>query len=148
MTFRESAGKISGSAKINSQHEILIPTAIFCDRTLSFLEALVEYLHEVRKLNYHEIAVLTNRDERNIWTLYHRAVDKRARKPAQVKVVSNIFIPLSVVRDRSLSILEVVVQHLTEKTPLRNFQIALLLNRSDETVATVRRRIKKKWKTS
>ena len=147
MNFRENPRKTSSSDRDNSQHEILIPTAIFCDRRVSFLESLVVYLKEQRKLGLSEIASLLNRSRKTIWTSYQRSLAKRTTPP-KVKIVSNIFIPVSVVRDRSLSILEVVVQYLTDKTSLTNHQIALLLNRSDETVATVRRRIKKKWKTS
>ena len=57
--------------------EIQIPTYIFQDRTLSILEALSEYLHKTRKISYHEIAILLNRDDRTIWTCCHRAEIKR-----------------------------------------------------------------------
>ncbi|RME16944.1 MAG: hypothetical protein D6797_03520 [Bdellovibrio sp.] len=59
---------------------MLIPSFILEDRTLSVLEALVEFLKEKKGLNYHEIGVLLNRDERNIWTVYHRARKKRGKK--------------------------------------------------------------------
>ena len=124
--------------------EILVPTTIFCDRSLSFLEALVEYLKEQLNLSYHEIAVLTNRDERNIWTLYRRAEHKRSATSPDTKKSPFIQIPLSVVTDRSVSILEVVVEHLRNKARLSNHQIAMLLNRSDKTVSTVYMRTKKK----
>ncbi len=56
---------------------INIPTSIFRDRSLSVLEAVVEYLKEHHNLNYHQIARLLNRDERTIWTVYNRAKKKR-----------------------------------------------------------------------
>ncbi|MAG50254.1 hypothetical protein CL621_01275 [archaeon] len=61
---------------------ISIPSHVLKDRTLSVLEALVEYLKEKQNLTYHEISILINRDERNIWTVYSRAKKKRenARK--------------------------------------------------------------------
>ncbi len=59
------------------KENIKIPIEIFQDRTLSVLEAIVEYLKEKLKLNYHEIGVLLNRDERTIWTCYNRAKNKR-----------------------------------------------------------------------
>ena len=59
--------------------EINIPSSILRDRKLSALEAIIEYLKEVRKLNYHEISVLLKRDERNIWTMYNRAKKKRLK---------------------------------------------------------------------
>ena len=55
---------------------ILIPSNIFKNRSLSILEALVEYLKEKRSLTYHEIAELLERDDRTIWTVYNRAKKK------------------------------------------------------------------------
>jgi len=57
----------------------LIPTEIFKDRTLSVLEAIVEYLKEQKGLSYHEIAEMLNRDDRTVWTCYHRAKQKRKK---------------------------------------------------------------------
>ena len=54
-----------------------IPLDIISDRTLSVLEAIVEYLHEKKSLSFHQIAVLTKRDDRTIWTCYSRAKKKR-----------------------------------------------------------------------
>lgn len=55
---------------------ISVPYYIFKDRRLSVLEALVTYLRDNFKLRYSEIADLLNRDERNIWTVYHRGKNK------------------------------------------------------------------------
>ena len=57
--------------------KVEIPSNIFRDRTLSVLEIMVEYLKEEINLSYHEIAVLLNRDDRTIWTVYNRAKKKR-----------------------------------------------------------------------
>jgi hypothetical protein len=57
--------------------EVMIPSSIFLDRNISVLEVLVRYLKEQKKLKYHEIAVLLNRDDRTIWTCYNRALKKR-----------------------------------------------------------------------
>lgn len=128
-----------------SKSQILIPTTIFCDRGLSFLESLVEYLKEQLNFSYHEIGMLTNRDERNIWTLYSRARRKRDKiEEMSVKKSPLVQIPLSVVKDRSLSILEVVVEYLRDKANMTNHQIAVILNRSDKTVSTVYMRTKRK----
>ena len=61
------------------EKEILIPSTVFLDRSLSVLEAMVEYLKEKRGLTYHEIAVFLNRDDRTIWTCYNRAMKKRGK---------------------------------------------------------------------
>jgi len=60
--------------------KIFIPLSIFEDRRLSALEAIVEYLKEKRHLTFHQIAVMTNRDDRTIWTTYNRAKTKRKRR--------------------------------------------------------------------
>jgi len=136
--------KLSELNKDTDKFEILIPSAIFYDRSVSVLESLVEYLKQAYRLSYHKIAVLTNRDERNIWTIYHRASIKRAERKFIAEKRPNFFIPLSVVKDRSLSILEVLVSYLKQNTSFTNHQIALLLNRSDKTIWTVYNRAKKK----
>ncbi|MFH1307246.1 MAG: hypothetical protein ABIH72_00140 [archaeon] len=59
------------------EKEISIPSSIFKDRKLKVLEVLVEYLKEKLNLSYHEIALLLNRDDRTIWTVYSRARKKR-----------------------------------------------------------------------
>ena len=49
-----------------------IPLTIFQDRSHSVLESIVHHLKDTYNLRYSEIAVLINRDERNIWQLYNR----------------------------------------------------------------------------
>lgn len=56
--------------------EITISYVIFQERKLSVLESLVKYLKEHYKLRFSEIAVLLNKDQRNIWTVYNRAKKK------------------------------------------------------------------------
>ena len=56
-----------------------LPTFIFRDRKVAVLEAIVEYLKDEKKLTYHEIAVMLNRDDRTIWTCYKRAKKKRKK---------------------------------------------------------------------
>ena len=58
-------------------HSLMIPSFVFKDRRLKVLEVLVEYLKEDCSLSYHEIAILLNRDDRTIWTVYQRALKKR-----------------------------------------------------------------------
>jgi hypothetical protein len=58
---------------------VSIPSFVFRDRSVAVLECLVEYLKDERKLSFHEIAVLLNRNDRTVWTVYTRAKKKRAR---------------------------------------------------------------------
>ena len=55
----------------------MIPTFIFRDRSVAVLEVMVEYMHDIKKLSFHEIAVMLNRNDRTIWTVYRRAKLKR-----------------------------------------------------------------------
>ena len=52
--------------------DIKIPLQHFTDRSLSVLESLVSYLKENFNLSLHDIASLLQRDDRTIWTVYHR----------------------------------------------------------------------------
>ena len=54
-----------------------VPVKILQDRNLSVLENVVAYLKDTFGLNYHSIAVLLNRDDRTIWTVYQRAKKKK-----------------------------------------------------------------------
>ena len=56
-----------------------IPTKIFQDRRLAVLESIVLFLKEEQNLSFHEIAALLNRDDRTIWTVYHRVTKKREK---------------------------------------------------------------------
>lgn len=61
------------------EKEVFIPSYIFKDRTVSVLEAIVEYLKENQGLSFHQIAVLLNRNDRTIWTVYSRVKRKRKK---------------------------------------------------------------------
>ena len=60
-----------------SINQISIPVEILSDRSVATLEAVTEYMFDVLHLSYHEIALLLKRDDRTIWTCYHRAKSKR-----------------------------------------------------------------------
>ena len=57
--------------------KFFIPVSVFTNRKFSVLEAIVSYLKSNFNLRYSEIAVLLNRDERNIWTVYNRYKKKK-----------------------------------------------------------------------
>ncbi|MBW3015020.1 hypothetical protein KY330_01230 [Candidatus Woesearchaeota archaeon] len=123
---------------------VRIPVSLFMDRSLSVLEVLVEYLKEEMHFTFHEIAVMTNRDDRTIWTVYSRVKKKREKKSKPELQKSEVFVPLSVLLDRTLSVLEVLVEYLKEKLHLTYHEIAVLTNRNDRTIWTVYDRARKK----
>jgi len=126
---------------IASDYEILIPTAILTNRSISSFEAIVIYLKEEFRLKYSEIANLTGRDQRNIWTIYNRAI--RKIKPVRHRV-ENTFFPLSTLKETTTSPLEAIIEYLKLEQDLTISQIARLLLRSPKTIWTVYQRVRKK----
>lgn len=62
---------------MDNERYLNIPSFIFKDRGLAALEAVVVYLKDSQGMTYAQIAKLLNRDDRTIWTTYHRAKKKR-----------------------------------------------------------------------
>jgi len=122
--------------------EVLIPISIFEVEALSALETICKYLKEDLDLNYSKIALLLNRDSRTIWTTYSNALKKR-KDPLQVKD-SKFLIPVSILKNRKLSVLEALVSYLKDNFNLRYSQIAVLLARDERNIWTVYHRSKKK----
>lgn len=139
-----SEKKEGKSGDMPSDGSIKIPVSLFTDRSLSVLEVLVEYLKDELHYSYHEIAVLINRDDRTIWTVYSRVKKKREKIKRPKLKKAEIFIPLDILFDRSLSVLEVLVRYLKEELHLTYHEIAVLLNRNDRTIWTVYNRVQKK----
>ena len=122
--------------------EVLIPISIFEVKGLSALETICKYLKEELDLNYSKIALLLNRDSRTIWTTYNIACKKRKEK--LVVKESKFFFPVSIFRDRKLSVLEALVGYLKDSFNLRYSQIAILLRRDERNMWSVYNRYKKK----
>ena len=129
----------------NSDYNKLpISVSVFCDRSLSVFEVLVEYLKEEKNLKFSEIAVITNRNARTIWTVYDRAKKKRKKIPKAPLRLSKIMLPVNVLVDRRFSVLEAIVIYLKEELKYSFHEIGRLLNRNDRTVWTVYSRACKK----
>ena len=62
-----------------SHSRVVVPLDIFNSRELRIFESLVKFLREKKSLRYRDIAILLNRNDRTIWTLYNRAI-KKVRK--------------------------------------------------------------------
>jgi len=58
---------------------MLLPVLIFKDRRFTVFESVVLYLKE-KRMRYSEIAKSLDRNQRNIWTVYSRAVIKLHKK--------------------------------------------------------------------
>lgn len=77
--------KISYKPKLTQDgQEIHIPFSIFSPE-LTVFESIIIYLNETQKLRFSEIAKLTSRDQRTIWTIYRRATSgKKSKKNSSV----------------------------------------------------------------
>ncbi|MAG15992.1 hypothetical protein CMO88_02940 [Candidatus Woesearchaeota archaeon] len=124
--------------------EIEVPASVF-SRKLSSLETICKYLKENLGLSYHEIAELLNRNDRTIWITYRNA-SKKVKSKFVVKD-TKLMIPVSVIANRKLSVLEAIVSYL-RKLKLTYHKIAVILKRDQRNIWTVHSRAKKKWKNS
>lgn len=121
-----------------------VPVSIFSGK-LSPSEALCLFLKQDRGLSFHDIAVLLNRDDRSVWTSCARA--KKKSKKQFTEKDDDILLPISMFTDRSLSIMEHVVDLLTHQHKMTNSQIAKMLNRNPSAIATVANRAESKKAT-
>ena len=119
-----------------------IPISIFKNDSLSDLETIVKYLRENLQLSFKQIASLTNRNEIALAVSYRNS---RKKFPSKfTERTSPYDIPILILQDRNLSVLENVVSFLKDKFGLSYHQIAVMLNRNDRTIWTVYQRAKKK----
>jgi hypothetical protein len=65
--------------KLVVKESILLPISILRNLDFTLLENIVLYLKENLGLSYHKIAVLLQRDDRTIWTIYDRVKKKSAK---------------------------------------------------------------------
>ena len=127
-----------------SEKEVQIPVSVFKNDYLGSLETIVKYLRENLLLSFKQIASLTNRNEIALAVTYRNARKKLGAKfPDEI---SAYFIPVSILQDRSLSVLENIVSYFKDTFGLTYHKIGVLLNRNDRTIWTVYQRARKKKK--
>jgi hypothetical protein len=120
--------------------DLSIPITIFTNK-LGGLEGLVKYLKENIGMTYHEIAEITNRNDRTIWTAYNKSVKKQPTKLIVKQTL--VFVPVSILKNRKLTILEAVIVYLKDKG-MKYIEIAELLNRDQRNIWTIYSRAIKK----
>lgn len=74
--YNDSKEKTKENFNTIDKNCLFVPTLIFVDRSLSFLESLVRYLRENLNMKYCKIANLIGKDDRTVWTVYYRAKKK------------------------------------------------------------------------
>ncbi len=77
VTYRNARKKLEQRFVIDEIPAYSIPVSILKDRKLSVLENITAYFKDTFGLTYHKIALLLNRNDRTIWTVYQRAKKKR-----------------------------------------------------------------------
>ena len=122
-----------------------VPVTVLFDREVSRFEAIIEYLKEERNLSYRQIAMLTNRNDRTIWTVYNRAKKKRQGIARVYELKKRMLrVPASIFTDRNVSVLETISEYLKDQRNMTYAEIAKVTNRDDRTIWTVYNRAKRK----
>ncbi len=145
LTQQEIAELVNKVLKVPVKEEVKVPISVFKNDYLASLENIVKYLRENLLLSFKQIAELTNRNEIALAVTYRNAKRKLAEKFV-VTEISPYSIPVSILKDRNLSVLENIAAYLKDTFGLTYHKIAVLLNRDDRTIWTVYQRAKKKKK--
>jgi hypothetical protein len=117
------------------------PLSIFDNGKISALEAIVKYLREEKGLSFIRISRITNRSDKTIWITYSQAKKKMPEKFKAVR--SSLSIPIQIIADRKISVLENIVVYL-KSSGMSYYDIAKSINRNYATVVTVCNRARKK----
>ena len=119
---------------------IEIPVSIF-SRELSSLESIVKFLIENKKIGISTVAMALNRDLSTIYQAYNST---KRKYPGKLDIRQGISIPVSIIAERKLAVLESIVAYLKDSLNLTNHEIAAALKRDDRTIWTVYNRALKK----
>lgn len=138
--FKENKSLELKEVLLALEKNISIPGSIFL-KQLGCLECICKFLKEHHKLSNIEIAKLTNRSSKSIW----QAISQARRKYPKNLIVKkdSIMIPIKILENKKLSILENIVYYLKNKN-LSYHEIAELLARDDRTIWTVYQKAIKK----
>lgn len=117
-----------------------IPTDCF-NKKLGSLETITKYLKENKNMTTKKIAEMTGRTTSTIINTYKKAKQKQ---PEQLTPKSDILIPIKIISNKKLSVLENIAVYLKEERKLKLRQIGKLLQRSEKTIWTVYNRAKKR----
>lgn len=145
LSSEEIVNLVVKSLKVPAKEEVKVPISVFKNDYLSSLENIVKYLRENLLLSFRQIGSLTNRNGIALAVTYRNA---KKKMPARfvVEEISPYSIPVSILQDRNVSVLENIAAYLKDTFGLNYHAIAVLLNRDDRTIWTVYQRAKKKKK--
>ena len=132
--------KLKKHVEIIEKNKKNIPLCVFSSE-LSSLETIVKYLKENLKLEFKEIALILKRSVKTIWQAYDSS--KKKLPSGLIADDFSLTIPISLFKDRGLSVLEHIVFNLKERG-MKFSQIARALKRNPRTIWTVYQRARKK----
>ena len=135
---------VNATLEVSPKEEIRIPIHVFKNSDLGSLETIVKYLRENLLLTFRQIAELTGRNPVALAVSYRNARIKLSKPFAEE--ISTYSIPVSILINRKLSVLENLAAYMKDTFGLTYHNIALLLNRDDRTIWTVYQRAIKKRK--
>ncbi len=134
------------------EDETYLPLSLFRNK-LTPLQAIVKYLRENLGKSNKQTALLLSRDPKTVWLTYDSVKKKKVpditdiTRPRVEPGLSEIEIPLSIFRNRKLSIQESLVLFL-KHLDLKYSVIARLINRDQRTIWTAHHRAKQKTSSS
>jgi len=121
--------------KTPSKEVVNVPISVFKNGSLSALETIVKYLRENLFLSFKRIGALTNRNDMTLTVTYRNSKKKFAER--FIEDISPYHIPVSILQDRKLSVLENIVSYLKNNFGLTYHKIGVLLDRNERTIWTV-----------
>ena len=119
-----------------------LPVSIFQTKKLASLEIITKYLHENKGWRFTKIAKAINRNPRSIASTYRNA--KRKQPKSISEIPSEYHIPLSLLSNKQLSVLENLAYYLAVECKLKFSEVAKLLGKDPRTIWTVMDRATKK----
>jgi len=79
-TYNNANKKFPKKISVDKKDKFFIPIEKFQNRKFSVLEVVVKYLKEDYDIGLHEIALIMQRDDSTVWTVYNRATKKEKSK--------------------------------------------------------------------
>jgi len=135
---------LSDGEIIRDNSELEIPVSVLASKILTTFEAATVYLKEQVGLNYHNMGVLLDRDERGMRIIYLRARDKLKGAKSTLGKYCRCRIPVSALRKRPLTTYEALVTYQKDILEYNYHEIAVLLKRDERDVRKVYLRAKDK----
>jgi len=114
-----------------------VPISVLQRQPLTTYEALIVHLKDNAEFNYHNIAVLLGRDDRDVRKVYLRSMAKLGATSKVLGKYCRCKVPLSALRKKPLTTYEALVVHLKHVSQFNYHTIAVLLGRDERDIRKV-----------